>query len=217
MAPLGMRNFVNAPIEGIVDRSFQNSYMAVMARHKEFDRDEALDRAIGVFREHGFEGSSSTMLVEAMKIGRQSLYDTFGDKWGLYVEAVGRYSAGELEAHRERLRSGPRAIDGLRAMLERVAAQAHLACLGVNSVCEFGRRHDDLNKAREAAEAVLQQAIVARVRDAQAEGDVAADLDPQAAAGFLQTNLAGLRIAARGGASADQLKILTAYALRALR
>ena len=52
-----------------------------MARNKEFDRDDALDAAIGVFREHGFEGTSTDMLVRAMKIGRQSLYYTFGDKW----------------------------------------------------------------------------------------------------------------------------------------
>ena len=62
-----------------------------MARIKEFDRDKALDAAVGVFREHGFEGTSTEMLVRAMKIGRQSLYDTFGDKWRLYRTAVRRY------------------------------------------------------------------------------------------------------------------------------
>ena len=55
-----------------------------MARPREFDADAALDGAIGVFREHGFEGASAEMLVNAMGIGRQSLYDTFGDKWQLY-------------------------------------------------------------------------------------------------------------------------------------
>jgi hypothetical protein len=55
-----------------------------MARPREFDPDAALDGAIGVFREHGCEGSSAQMLVDAMGIGRQSLYATFGDKWQLY-------------------------------------------------------------------------------------------------------------------------------------
>ncbi|RVN58145.1 TetR family transcriptional regulator, partial [Sinorhizobium meliloti] len=36
-----------------------------MARIKEFDRDEALDAAIAVFREHGFEGTSTEMLLKA--------------------------------------------------------------------------------------------------------------------------------------------------------
>jgi TetR/AcrR family transcriptional repressor of nem operon len=64
-----------------------------MARPREFDTDAALDGAIGVFREHGFEGSSAQMLVDAMGIGRQSLYATFGDKWQLYRSAERRLAA----------------------------------------------------------------------------------------------------------------------------
>ena len=48
-----------------------------MARPKEFVEEQALDAAIDVFREHGFEGTSAEMLVRALRIGRQSLYDTF--------------------------------------------------------------------------------------------------------------------------------------------
>jgi TetR/AcrR family transcriptional regulator, transcriptional repressor for nem operon len=87
-----------------------------MARPREFDADTALDGAIGVFREHGFEGASAEMLVNAMGVGRQSLYDTFGDKWQLYRSAVRRYGMGECSAHFEALRSGVRAIDGIDAM-----------------------------------------------------------------------------------------------------
>ena len=70
-----------------------------MARPREFDADTTLDGAIGVFREHGFEGASAEMLVKAMGIGRQSLYDTFGDKWQLYRSAVRRYGMAECSAH----------------------------------------------------------------------------------------------------------------------
>src|SRR6266446_1508638 len=62
-----------------------------MARPREFDAELALDAAISVFREHGYEGSSAQMLVDTMGIGRQSLYAAFGDKWQLYRSAVGRY------------------------------------------------------------------------------------------------------------------------------
>jgi TetR/AcrR family transcriptional regulator, transcriptional repressor for nem operon len=57
-----------------------------MARPKEFVEEQALDAAIEVFREHGFEGTSAEMVVRAMRIGRQSLYDTFGDKWEIYLQ-----------------------------------------------------------------------------------------------------------------------------------
>ncbi|MGO8484962.1 TetR family transcriptional regulator, partial [Rhizobium leguminosarum] len=51
-----------------------------MARHKEFDRDTALHAAIGVFSEHGYEVTSTEELLTAMKISRQSMYDTFGEE-----------------------------------------------------------------------------------------------------------------------------------------
>jgi TetR/AcrR family transcriptional repressor of nem operon len=188
-----------------------------MARPKAFDEGDALDAAIGVFREHGFEGSSSAMLVEAMGIGRQSLYDTFGDKWQLYRAAVRRYDMAEASAHATALRAVPRAIDGLRAMIDRVVTDAHLACLGVSSTCEFGRSRADLTEIHDAAAAVIGQVVATRLREAQADGDIARDIQPEDMAVFLTASIAGIRIAARGGASEAQLAMLGALALRALQ
>jgi len=64
-----------------------------MARPKEFDRDEALQKAIGVFCDKGYAAASTDELMRAMKISRQSMYDTFGDKRRLYLEAYRRYIA----------------------------------------------------------------------------------------------------------------------------
>ena len=187
-----------------------------MARPREFDADTALDGAIGVFREHGFEGASAEMLVDAMGIGRQSLYDTFGDKWRLYRSAVRRYGMGECAAHFEALRSGVRAIDGIDAMLRRVVETADQPCLGVGSICEFGVSRPDLAEVHALGQG-LREAIAARVRDAQREGDVAADLDPEATSEFLIANIAGIRVAGRGGAGRATLTGLADMALRALR
>jgi AcrR family transcriptional regulator len=188
-----------------------------MARPREFDADAALDGAIGVFREHGFEGASAEMLVGAMGIGRQSLYDTFGDKWRLYRSAVRRYGLGECAAHFEALRSGVRAIDGIDAMLRRVVETADQPCLGVGSICEFGVSRPDLAEVHAPLAKALGDAIAARVRDAQRDGDVASELDPEAAAEFLISNIAGIRVAGRGGADSAALTGLADMALRALR
>lgn len=204
------------PLHLIIDYSFQNNYCRIMARTKEFDQDEALDAAIGAFREHGFEGTSTQMLVDAMGIGRQSIYDTFGDKWQLYCAAVRRYAASEVEAHLAALRAPPRAIDGLRAMIDRVVRDANEACLGIGSISEFGRSRDDLTSIHAASGRALQGAVSKRLREAQADGDVARDLDADDAAEFLLANVAGIRIAARGGARPRQLRALGAIALRAL-
>src|SRR6267143_5467200 len=69
-----------------------------MARHKEFDRDETLQKAMEVFWSRGYEAASIGDLVKHMGINRQSLYDTFGDKHTLYLLALDRYR--EVEGRR---------------------------------------------------------------------------------------------------------------------
>jgi AcrR family transcriptional regulator len=188
-----------------------------MARPREFDTDAALDGAIAVFREHGFEGTSAQMLVDAMGIGRQSLYAAFGDKWQLYCSAARRYGMGECAAHFDALRSGARAIDGIYAMLRRVVETADQPCLGVGSIYEFGASRPDLKEINALLARTLRGAIAARVRDAQREGDIATGLHPEVIAEFLIANIAGIRVAGRGGADRATLTSLVDMALRALR
>jgi AcrR family transcriptional regulator len=188
-----------------------------MARPKTFDKDRALDAAVETFREYGFEATSAEMLVRAMGIGRQSLYDTFGDKWQLYRMAVHHYSAVQTTAHITALRGPARAIDGIKAMVDRVAREAKKPCLGVGSTWEFGNGRPDLEEIKEAHGRVLRAAIRERVLEAQAAGDVAAELKPDDVAAFLITTFAGLRVAGRGGMSATGLQALADLAMRAFQ
>ena len=62
-----------------------------MARYKEFDPDDVLDKAMDVFWSQGFEATSIQDLVNAMGINRGSIYDTFGNKIRLFNLALSRY------------------------------------------------------------------------------------------------------------------------------
>lgn len=62
-----------------------------MARQKEFNRDEVLQKAMEIFWARGYEGASIQDLVQHMGINRQSMYDTFGDKHALFLQALDRY------------------------------------------------------------------------------------------------------------------------------
>src|SRR6267154_256034 len=62
-----------------------------MARQKEFDPEEVLHRAMEVFSVCGYEGTSIRDLVKHMRINRQSIYDTFGNKHSLFLQALNRY------------------------------------------------------------------------------------------------------------------------------
>lgn len=188
-----------------------------MARPKEFEIDVALDAAVEVFREHGFAGTSAQMLTAAMKIGKQSLYDTFGGKWQLYCAALKRYSTTETAAHLAMLRGSPEAIIGIEQMLERVVLEAHRPCLGISSISEFSGDHEELVSIRESAGQTLRTALLSNIDKAIVAQDLAVDLDPETAVSFLLANVAAIRIAARGGASQEDLSALAHLTLKALR
>lgn len=68
-----------------------------MAREKQFSEAEVLERVADVFAAHGYQGTSLAMLLDATDLGKQSLYNTFGDKQALYLKslecAVARYAS----------------------------------------------------------------------------------------------------------------------------
>lgn len=188
-----------------------------MARPKEFDTDTALDAAIEVFREHGFAGTSTQMLTKAMQIGKQSLYDTFGDKWQLYCSALQKYARAETAEHIKLLQEGVKAIEGVERMLERIVAQAHRPCLGVSSINEFADSQADLVNIRLSAGRPLRAALLSKIAGAKLEGDMGADLNPEHGVAFLLANVTAIRLAARGGASQAELSGLARLALKALK
>ncbi|MDB5991083.1 MAG: regulatory protein TetR [Herbaspirillum sp.] len=191
-----------------------------MGRSKEFDRREALLRAIEVFSEHGYEGTSTETLLRAMGIGRQSLYDTFGDKWNLYLEAVQHYTADSIGDQIRVLNAARCPIDGLKTHLyeaaEKAIADPRPSCLGISAICEFGCTSPELNMLSKTAALTLLSALERRLSEAKADGTVAKDVDVQEAANFIKATLAGIKVAARAGASPENLRGIARMAVRAL-
>ena len=97
---------------------------------------------MSVFWAKGYAGASMDDLLEAMQIGRQSLYAAFGDKRRLYVEALERYQQASVAGHLRRLRSGTSPLAGIEALMIGLIpaddAERRLGCMGVGSVAEFG-------------------------------------------------------------------------------
>jgi AcrR family transcriptional regulator len=188
-----------------------------MSRPKEFDTDSVLDAAIEVFRENGYAGSSAQMLTEAMQIGRQSLYNAFGGKWQLYCLALERYVKTETEQHIACLQSHSDALEGVEALLDRVISEAQRACLGVSSVCEFSSTKEEITKIREHAGSRLHDAVKHNIINARTKGQLSGALNPDHGAAFIVASVATIRLAARGGASAEVLNALKGFTLQALK
>jgi len=61
-------------------------------RPRGFIPDEALDRAVEMFWEHGYEGVDVDRIARAVNVTKPALYRAFGDKPTLLLKAVERYT-----------------------------------------------------------------------------------------------------------------------------
>jgi TetR/AcrR family transcriptional repressor of nem operon len=192
-----------------------------MARPKEFNRDAAVERAMSVFWLKGYAATSTDDLLRAMKIGRQSMYDTYGDKRRLYVEALERYQRESVAGHINRLRSTVPPLAGIEALLVGVILSDRAArergCMGVGSISEFGNADIELAKLRTKSGGVLHKALVERLQDARAAGEIGKTLDIERAARFVETTMLGLQVAAKAGTSPQALRDTAAFAVAGLR
>jgi AcrR family transcriptional regulator len=192
-----------------------------VARPKEFDREEALRRAIPVFWENGFAGTSTDDLVQAMGIGRQSLYDTFGDKRGLFLEALRVYNTDSLTTVFRKLREGPTTMAALERILidgtQAPSKQRLLGCMGVNSVCELAGEDAEVAALNQTNAALLEATLKDVIDDGQARGNVRRGIDSRAAARFLAATMSGLMVQAKAGASPETLRDVARFALDSLR
>ena len=192
-----------------------------MARPKEFDRDAAVGRAMSVFWLKGYAATSTDDLLRAMKIGRQSMYDTFGDKRRLYVEALERYQQESVAGHINRLRSTTSPLAGIEALVVGAIVSDRAArekgCMGVGSISEFGNSDVELAKLRTKSGGLLHKALVERLQDSRAAGEIGESVDIERAARFVETIMLGLQVAAKAGMSAQVLRDTAAFAIAGMR
>ncbi|MFT8764128.1 MAG: TetR/AcrR family transcriptional regulator [Gluconobacter potus] len=189
-----------------------------MARPKAFDRGAALAAATKTFATYGYEGTSTEALVKSMGIGRQSMYDTFGDKRALYLEALQHYCFESVGQIAVTLQATGSPLTAIEAALLGFAAriQDDSMCLGVGSVCEFGRRDREVTAIGKSSAASMQNIFAATIQRGKDLGEIPPEIDPKNAARFINATFIGLKVMARGGATHDELRATARMALRCL-
>jgi AcrR family transcriptional regulator len=191
-----------------------------MARPREFDRELALESATSVFWAKGTSASTEDLLA-AMGIGRQSLYNAFGDKRALYLEAPERYQRATTSGHLQRLRAPVSPLASIKALLFGLIVedngQRAMGCMGVGAISEFGAGDPALTELRDRVGPVLYSCLVERLREGQARGEMDPAMNVEDAARFVQMTMTGLQLAARSGASADALRSLAHFAVDRLK
>ena len=190
-----------------------------LGRPRAFDVDDALDKALIVFWEKGYEGTSIADLTEAIGINPPSLYAAFGNKEALFRRALDRY-----ETHRDRILNeafaAPTARAAITKLLEGTADRLSdksmpQGCLLVQAALCGGEECDAVKRDLAARRAEGETLIRTRLERAKAEGDLPAGADPVALARYVSTIMQGMAVQAAGGATRVQLREIARLALNA--
>ena len=185
-----------------------------------FAENDALEAAMRVFWEKGYEGSTLADLTEAMGINRSSMYATFGDKEALFRLALARYAEGPAAYTREALKQPTaRAVveELLRGALELLTDPSHpRGCLSVQGALACSSYAESIKQAmikwRRQGESEIQK----RLQRARREGDLDKDVDPGDLARYLSTLLTGLGVQAANGSTKAEMTRVVDMALRSM-
>ncbi|MGW8440209.1 TetR/AcrR family transcriptional regulator [Paenibacillus sp. S33] len=190
-----------------------------MARSKEFEEKEVLDKAMRLFWEQGYEKTSMTKLVEHMGIHRRSLYDTFGDKHSLFLKAMDRFDdkiIAALAGGVKRSKTASEALQFIFSFMIDGDEDSPAGCLMVNSAVELAARDVEVDnkstKAFTTAEQLLREIILWGQRD----GEFTSTYNAEELAEYLHNVWIGLRVMARTSASREKLHRITHISMKLL-
>jgi TetR/AcrR family transcriptional regulator, transcriptional repressor for nem operon len=188
-----------------------------MARPRTFNETTALGAAAQLFWSQGYDATSMSDLERHLGLGRQSIYNTFGDKRSLFLKALEHYSA----EHQADLRRTILAPDAGLPEIERyfhgvvdfvVGGDQRRACLLANSILEIGESDSEVSGRCRANQDLVLGGFERALRNALARGELDGGLDVEATARMLMAQTYGLAVLSKTGIPAEEI----ANAVRAM-
>jgi len=199
--------------------------MARTGRPRAFDIEQALVQARDLFWSQGYGATSIQDLVDELDVQRGSLYAAFGDKRGLYLQAVALYA----QQNRDRLKSLVDADPVLPAIRQMLLEPATLTgapdlangdrrgCLLGNTAAELLPKDDAARELVAAAYQDTVQVLTTALQRAQSNGEVATNTTPAAQAQLLLLLFQGAALVGRAQPDSEQLAAGIDAAIDALR
>jgi TetR/AcrR family transcriptional repressor of nem operon len=176
-----------------------------MGRKKNYDRDTLIKKAVETFRDHGFRGTSTQMLVDGLGVNRFSLYAEFGNKQGLFEAALERYDEEVIERNFGPLESPRAGIEEIRTLLAFYASAskgpaAGRGCLLCNTAVEFGPVDPGGAGFVQRYFKRLSSAFYTALENACNRGELQNSVSPRVEADFLTAAVLGMFVMIRAKA-----------------
>jgi len=171
-------------------------------RPREFDLDNALDKAMDVFRFQGFHATSISDLSKAMNLTVGSIYKAFGDKHNLFYQVFNRYlllRKKELNEYLSHANTGYEKIQNLlNFYIDSVKElEGKKGCLVVGSAIEIEVLNHELTRAIEFALNKNLSNIKKLIEEGKADGSINQELNVDQAASLLLCLVLGIRVAGK--------------------
>ncbi|KAF2509322.1 TetR/AcrR family transcriptional regulator [Flavobacterium zhairuonense] len=175
-----------------------------MARTKEFNEDQALDKAIEIFWHKGYNGTSAQDLVNHLGLSRSSLYDTFGDKQKLFVKSLKRYQQQNHDILKEFLGSATNIKTAFteifkQAVVESLQDRITKGCFMVNSSVELAMHDPEIAKIVHDNQKTVEDIFCQAIKKGQDLGQISDKQEARSLARFIFNNYSGIRVLARAG------------------
>lgn len=188
-------------------------------RPREFDVDDALDRAIKVFSERGYNGTSIADLTEAMQLAQGSVYKAFKDKRNVFLAALGRYRAVRAERLQRAIGAKGTGLERLRNALEfyvesSLGAEGRQGCLVVGSAVELAACDAEIAQQVASALARIEAVLMELIQQGQQDGSIPPHIDSMAAARMLLCFVQGMRVVGKTGRNRKDLLAAVDAALK---
>jgi TetR/AcrR family transcriptional regulator, transcriptional repressor for nem operon len=190
-------------------------------RPREFDLNEALDKAIAAFSEFGYHATSLSRLTAAMEIAEGSLYKAFPDKRAVFLAAFERYVMLRGERLAQELAHTRTGREKVKAVLAVYAECSHgkvgrRGCLVVGSAIDLASSDPDMAKRVAAALAGHERRLHDFIRQGQEDGSVSSHIDAAITARLLLCVLQGMRVVGKTGRSREDMASLIDSTLKLL-
>jgi TetR/AcrR family transcriptional repressor of nem operon len=173
-------------------------------RPREFDMDEALDQAIRVFCEQGYNATSIGDLIDAMGLASGSIYKAFKDKRAVFLAALDRHIVLRKEQIAAVARSSKPARERLRDVLAHFVEvskgiEGRRGCLVVGSAVELAILDREVAARVNASIAKNEAFLADLIRQGQADGSIPGRIDSDATARVMVCLTQGLRVVGKSG------------------
>lgn len=194
---------------------------ASVGRPREFELDEAVRKAMGVFWDRGYHDASLPDLLEGMELSRGSFYKAFVDKRGVYLRALDLYIEEAIRKVGEILHANPSPKAAIREAFSRQVEESSgkeglRGCFVVLSAVEMLPADEEVSARIARLFRRLQDLYAAAIIRAQALGEIDPGLDERTLARFLVCQIQGMRVLGKAGADRDATRALVDFALTPL-